>query len=45
MLKAYNKITKGEATAPAGEIVLLSGILEEMRGLRADSAAGHDNPN
>jgi len=45
MLKAYNKVTKGEATAPPGEIVLLSGILEEMRGLRADSAAGHDNPN
>ena len=44
MLKAYNKVTKGEATAPPGEVVLLSGILEEMRGLRADAAAGRDNP-
>ena len=42
MLKAYNKLTKGEATAPPGEVVLLSGILEEMRGLRADAAAGRD---
>jgi large conductance mechanosensitive channel len=40
ILKAYNKATKGEATAPAGEVVLLSGILEEMRGVRADLAAG-----
>lgn len=40
MLKAYNKLTKGEATAPPGEVVLLSGILEEMRGLRADQATG-----
>ena len=45
MLKAYNKVTKGEATAPAGEVVLLSGILEEMRGVRADmrSTSGGDD--
>ena len=39
LLKAYNKATKGEATAPPNEIVLLSGILQEMRGVRADIAA------
>ena len=38
LLKAYNKATQGEATAPPNEIVLLSGILTEMRGMRADMA-------
>ncbi len=39
LLKAYNKATHGEATAPPNELVVLSGILTEMRGMRADMAA------
>jgi len=39
LLKAYNKVTHGEATAPPNELVVLSGILTEMRGMRADMAA------
>jgi len=42
LLKAYNKATKGEATAPPNEIVLLKGILTEMQGLRADISAGDE---
>ena len=38
LLKAYNKMTRGEATAPPNDVVLLAGILEEVRGLRADGA-------
>ncbi len=38
MLKVYNRLTHGEATAPPNEVVLLSGILEEMRGVRSDMA-------
>jgi large conductance mechanosensitive channel len=41
LLKAYNKVTKGEATAPPNELVVLSGILTEMRGMRADLAAAN----
>ena len=44
MLKAYNKFTGGEATAPPNEIVLLSGILEEMRGVRSEIASGNAGP-
>jgi large conductance mechanosensitive channel len=44
LLKAYNKATKGEATAPPNEIVLLGGILSEMQALRSDMSAGGD-PN
>ena len=40
ILKAYNQVTRGEATAPPNEVVLLSGILEEMRGVRNELAAG-----
>ena len=40
ILKAYNKVTHGQATAPPSEVALLGGILEEMRGLRAEIAAG-----
>ena len=40
MLKAYNRVTGGEASAPPNEVVLLSGILEEMRGVRSDMASG-----
>ena len=40
MLKAYNRITHGEASAPPNEVVLLTGILEEMRGVRSDMATG-----
>jgi large conductance mechanosensitive channel len=40
MLKAYNRIPHGEASAPPNEVVLLTGILEEMRGVRSDMAAG-----
>lgn len=39
LLKAYNKVTRGEATAPPSDVVLLSRILDEMRGVRADLAA------
>ena len=42
LLKAYNKATKGEATAPPNEIVLLGGILSEMQALRSDMTAGGD---
>src|SRR4051812_8842483 len=38
LLKAYNKATHGEATAPPNELVVLSGILTEMRGMRSDMA-------
>jgi large conductance mechanosensitive channel len=41
LLKAYNKVTKGEATAPPNELVVLSGILTEMRGMRADLATAN----
>jgi large conductance mechanosensitive channel len=44
LLKAYNKATKGEATAPPNDIILLKGILDEMQGLRADMASGGDAP-
>jgi large conductance mechanosensitive channel len=44
ILKAYNKVTKGEATAPANEAVLLRGILDEIKGLRADNASGPGGP-
>jgi large conductance mechanosensitive channel len=51
LLKAYNKFSKGEVTAPPNEIVLLSGILDEMQGLRNDmvgrgggTATGFDPP-
>ena len=40
LLKTYNKATKGEATAPAGDLALLGGILAEMQGLRADLTSG-----
>ena len=40
MLKAYNRLTHGEASAPPNEVVLLTGILEEMRGVRSDMATG-----
>jgi len=40
ILKAYNKVTHGQATAPPSEVALLGGILEEMKGLRAEIAAG-----
>jgi large conductance mechanosensitive channel len=36
LLKGYNKLTKGEATAPAGDLALLGGILEELKGIRAE---------
>jgi len=39
LLKAYNKVTHGEATPPPNDLVVLSGILTEMRGMRADMAA------
>lgn len=42
LLKAYNKATKGEATAPPNDIALLNGILAEMKGLRADMTSGSD---
>ena len=41
ILKAYNKATGGQATAPPSDVALLGGILEEMRGMRADMAAGN----
>jgi len=41
LLKSYNKVTHGEATAPPNELVVLSGILTEMRGMRADMAAAN----
>ena len=44
LLKAYNKVTHGEATAPPNEVKLLSGILEEMRGVRSDMAAASAPP-
>jgi large conductance mechanosensitive channel len=45
MLKSYNRVTGGEATAPPSEVILLTGILEEMRGVRADlSAPGRGEP-
>jgi large conductance mechanosensitive channel len=44
LLKAYNKATKGDATAPPNDIVLLRGILEEMQGLRSDMASGGNAP-
>jgi len=44
MLKAYNRLTHGEATAPPNEVKLLSGILEEMRGVRSDMAAASTPP-
>ncbi len=44
LLKAYNKVTHGEATAPPNELVVLSGILTEMRGMRADMAASGGEP-
>ena len=40
ILKSYNKVTHGQATAPPSEVALLGGILEEMKGLRAEIAAG-----
>jgi hypothetical protein len=39
-IKAYNRITGGEASAPPNEVVLLTGILDEMRGVRSDLASG-----
>lgn len=36
LLKAYNKATKGEVTAPPNDLALLRDIRDEMRGLRTD---------
>lgn len=45
MLKAYNKLTHGEATAPPNELVLLSGILEEMRGVHSELVTANSGGN
>ncbi len=36
LLKAYNKLTRGEATAPAGDLALMRQMVDELRGLRSD---------